>query len=81
MSDPAIAGGHPLDSAHPLGRAFPNDDVMLSEAKHLWCICVGKGRSEVNPRFFASLRMTFTRRFPATSRRDLCLNVEGICIH
>jgi len=41
----------------PLGRALPNDDVMLSEAKHL-CLYL-RDRSKRDPRFFASLRMTF----------------------
>jgi len=46
-----------LDPAYPLGRALPNDDVMLSEAKHL-CLYL-RDRSKRDPRFFASLRMTF----------------------
>ncbi len=31
---------------------------MLSEAKHLWSISVGGDPSKIDPRFFASLRMT-----------------------
>ncbi len=35
---------------------------MLSEAKHL-LPASGEGRFEINPRFFASLRMTFQHGF------------------
>jgi hypothetical protein len=50
--------GAPVDESRKFSAPLSNKVVMLSKAKHLCSIFLGKMDPKTDPRFFASLRMT-----------------------
>ncbi len=49
---------------------------MLSGAKHVRSISVAKIRFKIDPRFFASLRMTLPDGLPCANRETIKSDVE-----